>query len=416
MIEFTGERVIPGEVNDDLWAEHTARYAFAQRYARGGRLLDLGCGTGYGVAEMARHSDLAIGIDSSADAVAYGVRNYARAKTHFLQASADALPFADHSFSLITAFEVIEHLNTWPALLGEAERLLRPGGVFLVSTPNKLYYAESRAEHGPNPFHAHEFEFAEFRDALRAYFPQIALFLQNRGEAFSFAPVEISSGPPDAAVQRPAADPAAANFFVAVCSAAPLCDSRPFVYLPSAANLLRERERHIHLLEAELAQNKLWLETLIADHKQLQDLHLEQTRHLETQNRWALDLESRWRAAQERINQLQGELNTEQAASAQVVSQYNAKIAELEQDNRAKAQWAIDTEARLTKELTARAGELAEAVRLLDQAEATVVERTRWAQDLQKRIEFLEAQLALVRQSRWVKLGRAAGLGPQVQD
>ena len=44
--------------------------------------------------------------------------------------------------------------------------MLHPNGVFLVSTPNKLYYAESRAKDGPNPFHTHEFEFEEFRDAL----------------------------------------------------------------------------------------------------------------------------------------------------------------------------------------------------------------------------------------------------------
>jgi len=42
--EFTGERVIPGQVNDELWAEHVARYAFAARMASGRRVLDLGCG------------------------------------------------------------------------------------------------------------------------------------------------------------------------------------------------------------------------------------------------------------------------------------------------------------------------------------------------------------------------------------
>ena len=53
-------------------------------------------------------------------------------------------------------------------------------------------------------------------------------------------------------------------------------------------------------------------------------------------------------------------------------------------------------------------------MRLLDRAEATVVERTVWAQRLQTRIEAIEAQLAMIRQSRWVKLGRAVGLGPRV--
>ncbi len=53
MIEFTGERVIPGQVDPDLWAEHISRYAFASRFAPGARVLDLGCGAGYGTAELA---------------------------------------------------------------------------------------------------------------------------------------------------------------------------------------------------------------------------------------------------------------------------------------------------------------------------------------------------------------------------
>ena len=54
LAEFTGERVIPGEVDVDLLNEHMARYTFAARLARGKRVLDAGCGAGYGSAELAR--------------------------------------------------------------------------------------------------------------------------------------------------------------------------------------------------------------------------------------------------------------------------------------------------------------------------------------------------------------------------
>jgi SAM-dependent methyltransferase len=400
VIEFTGERVIPGQVNDDLWAEHTARYAFALRYAHGGRALDIGCGTGYGLAEIAANVERAIGIDAATEAVAYARGHYPAAT--FLQASAESLPFADSAFDLITAFEVIEHLDNWRDLLREARRLIQPGGVFLVSTPNKLYYAESRAGQGPNPFHTHEFTFDEFRDELTEFFPNLDLFLQNRQECFAFVPATPSDTSPDAHLNDRAAAPDEANFFLAVCSRECASNPRPFLYVPKAANLLREREHHIHLLQKNLKQT-------IADHKTLQDEHVDQTRHLEQQNRWARDLDTRWHSAMHRITQLQDELQRAQATAAEV-------IAGLEQENRAKTQWALDTEARLTGELAHKSTQLAEAVRLLDQAESTVVERTLWAQDLQKRVDALQAQLAMVRESRWVKLGRAVGLGPQVQD
>ena len=50
MAEFTCERLIPGQVDVDLLNEHMARYTFAARLARGKRVLDAGCGAGYGSA------------------------------------------------------------------------------------------------------------------------------------------------------------------------------------------------------------------------------------------------------------------------------------------------------------------------------------------------------------------------------
>src|SRR6266404_5405144 len=85
VIEFTGERVIPGEVNDDLWAEHEARYAFASRYAPATRALDIGCGAGYGVVELANSAAFAVGIDLAADAVSYARAHYQVANAHFVQ-------------------------------------------------------------------------------------------------------------------------------------------------------------------------------------------------------------------------------------------------------------------------------------------------------------------------------------------
>src|SRR5206468_2313561 len=97
----------------------------------------------------------ALGFDCSLDAVRYAAVNFPKAR--YVVGSATAFPVRSGSFDLVTAFELIEHLNDWELLLEEAARVLRPNGVFLVSTPNTEYYAEARGPSGPNPFHVHEF-------------------------------------------------------------------------------------------------------------------------------------------------------------------------------------------------------------------------------------------------------------------
>lgn len=396
MTEFTGERVIPGEVNDDLWAEHAARYAFASRYGADKRVLDIGCGTGYGVAELAQRARFVSGVDVAPEALTYACAHYPLANARFVQASAAALPFGDRSFDLATAFEVIEHLSDWRSLLAEARRALTPDGVFLVSTPNKLYYAESRANDGPNPFHAHEFEFAEFRDALSEFFPSVSILLQNRTESFAFYPHAPVFPPLDARMDGTRGSPEQAHFFLAVCARGIPPELRSFLYVPRASNLLREREQHIFLLTSQLDQT-------LADRQKLFELYQEQTQQLEEHNLWALQLDELRKAGLQRIVQLQDELT-------EVTAGYARRVAELQGENLKQTEWAIG----LSASLAAKCAELAEAVRLLDAAESTVVERTLWAQQLQARLETLEAQFRMLRESRWLKLGRAVGLGPQV--
>ncbi|HEY1760797.1 MAG TPA: methyltransferase domain-containing protein [Bryobacteraceae bacterium] len=422
MTEFTGERVIPGQVNDDLWAEHMARYAFAARFAAGCRALDAGCGTGYGVNELASSAGWVVGADVAPEAIEYA-REYARAhfthaRTSFLLASAAALPFSTGAFGLVTAFEVIEHLASWRELLREGRRVLAPGGLFLVSTPNRLYYADSRRLDGPNPYHVHEFEFDEFDAALREFFPHVAILFQNHVEAFAFHGAvhgRITNQDIEVRLDTATDEPANAHFFIGVCSDEPLPELQTFFYVPRAANVLREREQHIRLLDAELAQSKQWLDQNISDHHRLQEAHEEQTRHLEAQNRWTAEVEQNLKEAQARIAQLQEEFRTEQRAAATVAAGYARKVADLEQENREKTAWALDTEARLSADLAARAELLSQTLRLLDTAEATVIERTQWAQHLDAELTQLRTQMAMIRESRWVKLGRTVGIGPRVE-
>ncbi len=401
MAEFTGERVIPGQVDADLWNEHFSRYAFAARLTDMKRVLDLGCGTGYGAAELSRKARHVTGVDISREALETGSAAAQSAQLSWVQASAVSLPFSSGAFDLVVAFEVIEHIEDWAAMLSEARRLLAPGGRFCVSTPNKTYYAESRKQSGPNPFHHREFEFHDFKDQLLRVFPFVSLFTQNHAEVIVFTPVGGGIGG-EVQIESGEAPPDQAHFLVAVCGLSEETSASSFVFIPSSANILREREHHIQRLEAELAMKNGWLEEARKQHRQLVDLHREQTMQLERSNTWAAELNAKLQAAGARIVALQDEAASAQAAAVE-------RISELEAENVATTQWAIETETRLT-------GELQRCIVALHEADKTVEERTHWALALDAEKSALEAKIGMAMASRWLRLGRVIGLGPELRN
>lgn len=405
MNEFTGERVIPGQVEIDLWNEHLARYAFASRFVAGARVLDAGCGSGYGAAELSVSARSVTGVDLSHGAAGYARDNFRLENLQFVAASASALPFAGASFDVVVAYEVIEHLADWDCLLEEAARVLTPKGLFIVSTPNTKYYAESRGARGENPYHAHEFEAEEFDAALSKVFPNVEFLLQNRSEAFVFYPRKSYRNNIEARLDSSGGTATEAHFFVAVCSRQPV-EFPAFVYVPRAANVLGEREQHIRKLQNELALNQGWLAGAREERAQLLIALEQQKEHLEEQNRWGLGLEREWKAAQQRIVELQNEFNASTEA-------YQSRVAGLENEVEVRTEWAQDTERRLSIEIEHLRNQVADVLRVLHTTEATVEERSRWALDLQGKLDRAEAQIAAARASRWVRTGRMFGLGPE---
>ena len=163
-VTFTGERLHAGDAlfAVDL-ARHQAAYEFARERLPAGRVLDLGCGTGYGAHFLARHHDRIFGLDR----VFPERRN--RGGARFLRGDLRGIPLAPRSFELVASFQVIEHLEDPTPYLEAIARLVSEDGHAILTTPNILM------SDGVNPYHVHEYRSEELEALLHRYFASIEM-------------------------------------------------------------------------------------------------------------------------------------------------------------------------------------------------------------------------------------------------
>ena len=102
----------------------------------GRRLLDVGCGTGHHLARLAASGFRAAGVDGSASMLAQARRQDARAA--LAQGDVARLPFAGSAFDVVLCVEVLRYLPDGRPLLAEIARVLRPGGLCLVTAVPRL--------------------------------------------------------------------------------------------------------------------------------------------------------------------------------------------------------------------------------------------------------------------------------------
>jgi len=173
------ERIVPGRTDRLETADHMARYGLAAKRAQGAT-LDLGSGVGYGTAVVAaadgRKGPL-VAVDISQDALAYGKRTYDKS-IRFVAADAGRLPMRDESFDTIVCIEAIEHVPSANGVLREIARVLRPGGLLIISTPNKWMTSPLRA-HPKNPYHVREWYPRSFIALVSRYFRGVEVLGQS---------------------------------------------------------------------------------------------------------------------------------------------------------------------------------------------------------------------------------------------
>ena len=155
-----------------IYLFHVATYEFALQYTSDARVLDMGCGTGYGTHTLAHAARSAVGVDISSEAVAYATERYQAPNLGFRQIAPierAPLPFDDDSFDVVTSFQVIEHVDDVGAYLSEIGRVLAPAGVFVCATPDR----RTRLFPGQRPwnlYHLREYTPDDLEAVLRRHF------------------------------------------------------------------------------------------------------------------------------------------------------------------------------------------------------------------------------------------------------
>lgn len=143
-----------------------------QEVGEGARWLDLGCAYGFLVEEARRAGFRAVGLDASRYALSQAREHAADAAGRVLQGHAEAVPFPDAAFDVVTAFDLLEHVPAPERLLAEVARVLRPGGLFLAATPDPIVFDRDEpthvAEHVPS-WWMRELERAGFSATLRFF-------------------------------------------------------------------------------------------------------------------------------------------------------------------------------------------------------------------------------------------------------
>jgi len=172
VLDWTGERYIPGEGGSQLRYEHEHRYAVARGFCAGRAVLDYGSGEGYGAHSLSEVAASVLGVDIDPQAVSHAQELYeSQTNLQFRTLEGHRLLEADRSFDVITCFEVIEHVSNPEAVIIELARLLKSDGVLLISTPNKAEYSDLHDY--KNPFHVREFYIDEFRPLLTEHFASV---------------------------------------------------------------------------------------------------------------------------------------------------------------------------------------------------------------------------------------------------
>lgn len=190
-LTFTGERVFEGSTPERIWLDHIYRYEYAKKLVKGRNVLDISCGTGYGSRILCGGGAAkVIGLDISNDIIDFASSKYRTNVLEFRVGDILNIDFVNNNFDVITCFETIEHVNSRDKAFLELQRVLKPEGILIISSPNRRLTSPGKSinEQPDNPFHTIEYSTAEFISNVGNYFHILEVYGQRAINKFMLLP------------------------------------------------------------------------------------------------------------------------------------------------------------------------------------------------------------------------------------
>lgn len=171
----TAERVSRDVTDNFVYQRSKLAYVEAAKRVCGD-ILEIGTGTGYGIDIIAPRCRRFVTMDKTrSEELAAMPEN-----VEFVQATVPPLPFADESFDYVVSFQVIEHIKHDREFVREVHRVLKKGGKFIVSTPNRPMSLTR------NPWHVREYTADEFGALLSDFADVEALGVAGNERVWSY--------------------------------------------------------------------------------------------------------------------------------------------------------------------------------------------------------------------------------------
>jgi SAM-dependent methyltransferase len=189
----TGERIIPEEHAKSklqylLYLRHLFAYEFAKKIIpENSKVLEIGCGEGYGAAYLANNRPTLniVAIDVDKGSISHAEDKYSQENCIYRHYDGHKIPYQESTFDAAICFQVIEHIDDDQKFVSEIYRILKPNGILIMTTPNKIY----RLKPGQKPWNLYH---------IREYYP-VELFQLCKS---SFVHVEVMGVVGDEEIQR----------------------------------------------------------------------------------------------------------------------------------------------------------------------------------------------------------------------